>query len=47
MLTDLQVDHLAPSERHTFGELVATWATGIERWAASRLAGPETREDAE
>lgn len=37
---------LAPDQRHSFDELCAGWANGIERWAASRLAAPETTEEA-
>jgi hypothetical protein len=47
--TDMQVEHLAPNERHSFSELCAAWASSIEGWAARRLpetTQPETQEEA-
>lgn len=35
--TDLEVEMLAPRERHSFSELIQQWSAGIEGWAHARL----------
>jgi hypothetical protein len=37
--TDLEVERLAPHERHTFSEIVNGWAESIRHWAGRRLNG--------
>jgi hypothetical protein len=32
MFTGLDVGHLAPSERHSFADLIGSWSRGIEAW---------------
>lgn len=38
MFSPLQVEHLAPNERHSFTELAADWSLIIDRWASPWLA---------
>jgi hypothetical protein len=42
----LQLEHLAPGERHTFSELADRWANGIEAFASARLCEPPTEKAA-
>jgi hypothetical protein len=42
--TDLEVERLPPHARRSFGQLVAAWSTGIERWCSDCL--PQDREAA-
>jgi hypothetical protein len=35
--TDLEVERLAPSDRHTFAEIVDGWSESIRHWARRRL----------
>lgn len=44
MLSAFQIEHLAPSERHTFAELTTQWTALIERWAEARLPQSEAAE---
>jgi hypothetical protein len=34
IFTGLDIGHLAPSERHSFAELIDSWSRGIEGWCA-------------
>jgi hypothetical protein len=46
MFSPLQVEHLAPGERRTFAETMASWVLTISNWAEKRLVKPETTEAA-
>lgn len=38
----LQLEHLAPAERHSVAELADRWAEGIASFAEPRLGAPKT-----
>jgi hypothetical protein len=40
MNTGLDIERIAPSQRHTFTELVGGWVESAERWATARLGEP-------
>jgi hypothetical protein len=42
----LQLEHIAPTERHSFTELCDRWASGVEAFAAARLGEPDKVEEA-
>jgi hypothetical protein len=43
----LQLEHIAPLERHSLASLAAGWAASVRRWAAEKGALIEEREAAE
>lgn len=46
MATPLELQHLAPSERHTFSQLIGGWAASIEGWASRAIGEPVENEEA-
>jgi hypothetical protein len=43
MGSGLQLEHLAPGERHSFAELAERWAYNVEGFAAQRLGEPDRK----
>jgi len=42
--TPLQLELLAPGERHTVSDLVASWAANVEAWAQQPLSRPNGKD---